>query len=87
MLQQQRLSGRDCRNPDHKDVFGARHPWHLIGVGKAINLPSLRTVRAVFPHTALQSRISSSGLTSYTMSLFHGEKPKVSKIRIWHQLT
>ncbi|MBS3955365.1 MAG: hypothetical protein KGZ88_20650 [Methylomicrobium sp.] len=29
MLQQQRLSGRDCRNPDHKDVFGARHPWHL----------------------------------------------------------
>ncbi|MDP2177007.1 hypothetical protein [Methylicorpusculum sp.] len=37
MLQQQRLSGRacpgqgmpgDCRNPEHKDVFGARHPWH-----------------------------------------------------------
>ncbi|MDO8846366.1 hypothetical protein [Methylicorpusculum sp.] len=27
--QQQRLSGRDCRNPEHKEVFGARHPWHL----------------------------------------------------------
>src|SRR6266478_1716713 len=26
-----------------------------IGVGKAVGLPSLRTVRAVFPHTALQS--------------------------------
>ncbi|MDP2179948.1 hypothetical protein [Methylicorpusculum sp.] len=30
MLQQQRLSGRDCRNPEHKAVFGARHPWHLV---------------------------------------------------------
>ncbi|MDO8843635.1 hypothetical protein [Methylicorpusculum sp.] len=29
MLQQQRLSGRNCRNLEHKDVFGARHPWHL----------------------------------------------------------
>ncbi|MDZ4149502.1 hypothetical protein [Methylicorpusculum sp.] len=29
MLQLQRLSGRDCRNPEHKEVFGARHPWHL----------------------------------------------------------
>ncbi|MDP2177457.1 hypothetical protein [Methylicorpusculum sp.] len=29
MLQQQRLSGRDCRNPEYKDVVGARHPWHL----------------------------------------------------------
>jgi hypothetical protein len=32
----------------------------LIGVGKAFGLPSLRTVRAVFPHTALQSLVSSS---------------------------
>ncbi|MDO8843413.1 hypothetical protein [Methylicorpusculum sp.] len=30
MLQQQRLSGRDCRNLEHKDVFGARHPWPWI---------------------------------------------------------
>jgi hypothetical protein len=29
MLQLQRLSGRDCRNPDHKDVFDARHSWRL----------------------------------------------------------
>ncbi|MBS3951519.1 MAG: hypothetical protein KGZ88_01000 [Methylomicrobium sp.] len=29
MLQQQCLSGRDCRNPEYKDVFGARYPWHL----------------------------------------------------------
>jgi hypothetical protein len=33
-----------------------------IGVGKDTVLPSLRTVRAVFPHTALQSVVSTSGL-------------------------
>ena len=33
----------------------------VIGVGKAINLPSLRTVHAVFPHTALQLAVSISG--------------------------
>jgi hypothetical protein len=33
----------------------------LIGVGKAINLPSLRTVHAVLPHTALQLAVSISG--------------------------
>ena len=33
----------------------------LIGVGKAINLPSLRTVHAVFPNTALQLAVSISG--------------------------
>ena len=32
-----------------------------IGVGKATNLPSLRTVQAVLPHTALQSAFSVSG--------------------------
>ena len=37
--------------------------WALrIGVGKALRLPSLRTARAVFPHTALRSEVSSSGL-------------------------
>jgi hypothetical protein len=35
---------------------GRRRP--LIGVGKAFGLPSLRTVQAVFPHTALQSMVS-----------------------------
>ena len=57
-----------------------------IGVEKATNLPSLQTVRAVFPHTAFQSRISSSGLTSHSMSFFHSEKPMLGEIRIWHKL-
>ena len=57
-----------------------------IGVEKATNLPSLQTVRAVFPHTAFQSRISSSGLTSHSMSFFHSEKPMLGKISIWHKL-
>ncbi len=34
-----------------------------IGVGKAFGLPSLRTVRAVLPHTALQLLVSSSGVS------------------------
>ena len=33
----------------------------MIGVGKAINHPSLRTVHEVFPHTALQLAVSISG--------------------------
>ena len=33
-----------------------------IGVGKALRLPSLRTARAVFPHTALRLEVSTSGL-------------------------
>ncbi len=37
-------------------------PEGMIGVEKDTVLPSLRTVRAVFPHTALQSVVSSSGL-------------------------
>src|SRR5713226_3987839 len=38
-------------------------PRRKIGVGKASSLPSLRTVRAVLPHTALQSPVSSSGVS------------------------
>jgi hypothetical protein len=34
----------------------------LIGVGNGLAVPALRTVRAVLPHTALQSVVSSSGL-------------------------
>ena len=41
---------------------------------------------AVFPHTAFQSIISSSGLTSHSMSFFHSEKPILGEIRIWHKL-
>jgi len=32
----------------------------MIGVGKGFSLPALRTVRAVLPHTALQSVVSTS---------------------------
>ena len=45
-------------------VHAARLPPEVaeaIGVGKAHNLPSLRTVLAVLPHTALQSAVSTSG--------------------------
>ena len=37
------------------------HIWP-IGVGNGFAVPALRTVRAVLPHTALQSVVSSSGL-------------------------
>jgi predicted AAA+ superfamily ATPase len=45
--------------------FNSGATWVIenkIGVGKDTVLPSLRTVRAVFPHTALQSVVSTSGL-------------------------
>ncbi len=42
-------------------------------------LPALRTVRAVFPHTALQSVVSSSGLACQHMGLVQGEKPMGSE--------
>ena len=35
----------------------------MIGVGMAFATPPPRTVRAVFPHTALQLVVSSSGLS------------------------
>jgi hypothetical protein len=44
------------------DVLAA----HSIGVGK-VTLPALRTVRAVLPHTALQSLVSSSGVSRFRM--------------------
>ena len=36
---------------------------HTIGVGKELPPRAFRTVRAVFPHTALQSLVSSSGVS------------------------
>ena len=48
-------------------------------------LPSLRTVRAVLPHTALQSVVSSSGSTRQYVSFAHGEKPTFSEKGIWPQ--
>ena len=49
----------------------------LIGVGKAFGLPSLRTVRAVFPHTALQSVVSSSRLSRCLPDRVKGERPGI----------
>ncbi len=46
----------------------------VIGVGKAFGLPSLRTVRAVLPHTALQSLVSSSGAARLCKGCFEGEQ-------------
>jgi hypothetical protein len=45
-----------------------------IGVGKAFGLPSLRTVRAVLPHTALQSLVSSSGVSELFKGCVEGEQ-------------
>ena len=55
----------------------------MIGVGKGEALPALRTVRAVFPHTALQSVVSSSGLARQNVGITHGEKPPFSEESIW----
>jgi hypothetical protein len=48
-------------------------------------LPALRTVRAVLPHTALQSVVSSLGSTCQHESFAHGEKPTFSEKGIWQQ--
>ena len=39
--------------------------------------PSLRTVRAVFPHTALQSVVSSSGASRFLPSRMKCEQPGI----------
>jgi len=46
-----------------------------IGVGKGFALPALRTVRAVFPHTALQSVVSSSGVSRVQPGCVKSEQP------------
>ena len=51
-----------------------------IGVGKELNpLPALRTVRAVLPHTALQSLVSSSGVSRQRKGSAEGELPMSSE--------
>src|SRR5205814_1033382 len=42
---------------------------------EGVTLPALRTVRAVFPHTALQSVVSSSGVSRGAPSPIQGERP------------
>ena len=49
-----------------------------IGVEKGrIALPALRTVQAVFPHTALQSVVSSSGVSRGLPGRIEGEQPGI----------
>src|ERR1700730_18688169 len=55
--------GRAC--PSHPRLLRIGDS-KTIGVGKARRLPSLRTVLAVLPHTALQSFVSSSGESPVT---------------------
>src|SRR5271154_5200603 len=50
---------------------------------KGFRLPSLRTVRAVLPHTALQSLVSSSGVPRAFVSCFEGEQPAIREKDIW----
>src|SRR5271156_188590 len=44
---------------------------------KGFRLPSLRTVRAVLPHTALQSLVSSSGVSRVFIGRKKGEQPLI----------
>ena len=48
-----------------------------IGVGKGVTLPALRTVRAVFPHTALQSLVPSLGVSRVFKSCLKGDEPLI----------
>src|SRR5260370_29644295 len=57
-----------------------------IGVGKARRLPSLRTVLAVLPHTALQSLVSSSGPSRLLAGCGYCEQSETCKVRIWPAL-
>src|SRR5439155_16819671 len=43
--------------------------------GTALAVPALRTVRAVLPHTALQSVVASSRLARQGMGCVKGEQP------------
>ena len=54
----------------------------VIGVGKSglAGLPSLRTVRAVFPHTALQLVVD--GLSETKVGLSQTIKTSLRKVRI-----
>ncbi len=57
--------------------YHGKFKWIQIGVGKALRLPALRTVHAVFPHTALQSVVSSSGVSRGVPGCICGEQPGI----------
>ena len=67
-------------DPGSKSPGGRSNPCRRRALGhdrgrEGFRLPSLRTVRAVFPHTALQSVVSSSGLSRLPPSCVEGEQP------------
>ena len=53
---------------------------------EGFRLPSLRTVRAVFPHTALQSGVSSSRLSRRQPGRVKREQPGFREEGIWPAL-
>src|SRR5215475_4614590 len=57
-----------------------------IGSETAPAVPALRTVRAVLPHTALQSVVSSSGLARQLPGCMHGEQSLGREECIWPAL-
>jgi hypothetical protein len=46
---------------------------------EGVTLPALRTVRAVFPHTALQSVVSSSGVSRVLPGFVKCEQPGIGE--------
>ena len=70
-----RREGATPTNSNRRRLF-------VIGVEKDTVLPSLRTVRAVLPHTALQSVVSTSGLAR-SQGCCHGEQSQVCEVHIW----
>ena len=67
-------------------VYGIEVAWLHDRGREELPLPALRTVRAVLPHTALQSVVSSSGLARLHTGFMKGEKPMRREERIWPAL-
>ena len=76
------LSGGWQPNGTHLGFFSHDSGARKIGVGKSglAGLPSLRTVRAVFPHTALQLVVD--GLSETKVGLSQTIKTSLRKVRI-----
>ena len=73
-------------SPDAPQLDGRKFgeaAWRPDRGRKGFRLPSLRTVRAVLPHTALQSLVSSSGVPRAFVSCFEGEQPAIREKDIW----
>src|SRR5919108_3507905 len=72
------MLGRGGAMPEYLPACSCAHRRPLvIGVGKGFALPALRTVRAIFSHTALQSAVSSSRLSRRDPGRVKREQPLV----------